>query len=115
MAIKKIIESDISGKAGATTVSFGLKDTWYEIDLTTDEAKELEQALADYLSKSRKASRREASPRFVPETTPQERAEIRRWAWANGYEDLSERGQIPTAIYHAYQQAHTAAAPKKKR
>lgn len=111
MATKKIIESDISGKAGASTVTFGLSDTWYEIDLTNDEAKGLQKALDDYLQLARKAARREATPRFVPETTVEERAQIRQWAWANGYEELSERGQIPKAIYHAYMDATT----KKRR
>ena len=37
MAIRNIVESDISGKPDAATVTFGLGDTWFEIDLTDEE------------------------------------------------------------------------------
>ena len=109
MAIREIIESDISGKAGAATATFGLGDTWYEVDLTEDEQKQLEKALQPYLKAGRKASDKAPGKpnRFVPETTPEERKKIRAWAEANGKGDeVAPRGKIPNHIYFAYQEAH---------
>lgn len=106
MAIRQVVESDISGKADATTVTFGLKDMWYEIDLTPEEEKKLEQALKGYVKAGRKAQKRAEKKRVVPETTPEEREEIRAWAKDQGYE-LADFGRIPKHIFAAYQEAHS--------
>jgi hypothetical protein len=105
MAIRKVVESDLSGRTDAATVTFGLKGTWFEIDLTDDEQKDLEQRLADYLEKGRKAERVGNPKRFVPETTPEERAEIRAWGREHGFE-FAERGKIPKKLQQAYDEAH---------
>ncbi|WP_258234008.1 histone-like nucleoid-structuring protein Lsr2 [Brevibacterium oceani] len=105
MAIEKIIKSDISGEMDAATVTFGLGGTWYEIDLTDEEQKELQKRFTDYLKAGRKAQAK-PSNRFVPDTTPEEREEIRAWAKENGYE-LADYGKIPNKIYKAYQEAHS--------
>ena len=52
MAIRSIIESDMSGEAGAHTLTFGLEGQWYEIDLTDAEADDLRKALQPYLAVS---------------------------------------------------------------
>ena len=107
MAIRTITESDISGKPDAATVSFAIGDTWYEIDLTSEEQADLEQALATYVAKGRKAQRVAAQPKHEwPETTPDERNKVREWAQANGYE-VSEFGRIPKRVTAAYHEAHT--------
>lgn len=106
MATRNIIESDLSGNADATTVTFGLKDTWYEIDLTEEEQKELEAALRTYIESGRRTLPKEtARKRQVPETTPEEREQIRAWARKQGYE-LADRGRIPKHIRKAYAEAH---------
>jgi len=105
MAIRKIIESDLSGKADARTVTFGLADTWYEIYLTPDEQKKLEQALSTYLGAGRKAAPGVAKKPVVPETTPEEREEICAWGRENGYE-FAERGRVPKKLQRAYDKAH---------
>lgn len=106
MAIRSIVESDLSGKPDAATATFGLGDTWYEIDLTPEERKKLEEALKPYLKVGRKAGK--AAPikkRVVPETTPEEREKIREWAKEEGY-DFAERGRIPKTVMKAYDEAH---------
>ncbi|MDH2390040.1 Lsr2 family protein [Streptomyces sp. HNM0663] len=106
MAIRSIIESDLSGKPDAATVTFGLGDTWYEVDLTAEEQKDLENALKSYLKVSRKAGK--AAPvkkRVVPETTAEERDRIREWAKKEGHE-FAERGRIPKKVMKAYDEAH---------
>lgn len=102
-----VVESDLSGEQGATTVTFGYKDVWYEIDLTTSEDKELAKALSTYLKAGRTKAPEPKTVRNlnVPETTFAEREQIRAWARTKGY-DLAARGRIPMPIYHEYQEAH---------
>lgn len=106
MAIRKIIESDISGKADAATVTFGLGGTWYEVDLTEDEKRDLEAALGTYLKVGRKTAdgRGERKP-VVPATTPEEREQIRAWGRKNGFE-APDFGRVPKKLQAAYDKAH---------
>ncbi|MEU0030706.1 Lsr2 family protein [Streptomyces sp. NPDC006335] len=106
MAIRSIVESDLSGKPDAATAMFGLGDTWYEIDLTAEEQKKLEEALKPYLKAGRKAGKTmPVKKRVVPETTAEERDKIREWAKKEGYE-FAERGRIPKKVMKAYDEAH---------
>ncbi|KIF04506.1 hypothetical protein PL81_18450 [Streptomyces sp. RSD-27] len=105
MAIRSIVESDLSGKPDAATVTFGLGDTWYEVDLTAEEKKGLEAALKSYLEVSRKAGKPAPKKRVVPETTAEEREKIREWAKEEGYE-FADRGRIPKKVMKAYDEAH---------
>lgn len=105
MAIRTVVESDLSGKPDAVTVTFGLADTWYEIDLTDEEQKQLEQKLKTYLASSRKATKSGEKRRVVPHTTVEEREQIRVWAKEQGY-DFAERGRIPKLVMAAYDKAH---------
>ncbi|MFD2794600.1 histone-like nucleoid-structuring protein Lsr2 [Promicromonospora vindobonensis] len=99
-----VVESDISGKPDAGTVVFGLADTWYEIDLTDEEQKDLERVLKTYREAGRRASKK-TGDRVPSDTTPEEREQIRIWARAQGY-DFADRGRIPKRIYSAYREAH---------
>ncbi|MEW1629651.1 Lsr2 family protein [Streptomyces sp. NPDC089173] len=105
MVLRSIVESDISGKPDAATATFGLGDTWYEIDLTPEERKKLEEALKPYLKAGRKAGKAASETKVVPETTPEERDKIRAWGKKNGYE-FAERGRIPKKIMKAFDEAH---------
>lgn len=86
-------------------MTFGLGDTWYEVDLTAEEQKDLEDALKSYLKVSRKAGKSAPKKRVVPETTAEERDRIREWAKKEGYE-FAERGRIPKNVMKAYDEAH---------
>ncbi|MEU7318324.1 Lsr2 family protein [Streptomyces sp. NPDC007083] len=111
MAIRRVVESDISGEPDAATVAFGLVDTWYEIDLTEDEKKKLEQALKPYLEKSRKATQKTEKKQAVPETSTEEREKIRAWGKKQGY-DLANFGRIPKKVQAAYDKAHKISRDK---
>lgn len=114
MATRTVIESDISGKPGASPVSFSLGPDAYEIDLIEDEHRDLEQALAPYVEKARKKTgcpAEEPTGRFVPETTKAQRHVIRQWAKENGFE-IEDRGQIPKKIFFAYKKAHGGEIPE---
>ncbi|MGW6602878.1 histone-like nucleoid-structuring protein Lsr2 [Streptomyces sp. NPDC055036] len=106
MALRTIIESDLSGQPDASTYTFGLGDTWYEVDLTVEEQKGLEAELKKYLKVSRKAGRKPARGREVPQTTGEEREEIRDWAKKQNLE-VAEFGRIPKTIQKAYDDAHS--------
>ncbi|MDX3020056.1 histone-like nucleoid-structuring protein Lsr2 [Streptomyces acidiscabies] len=105
MATREIVESDLSGKPDATTVTFNLGGIWYELDLTAEEQQDLEAKLEPYVQVSRKPEPRTPPKRFVPETSPEERDKIREWAKKEGLE-LSERGRIPQKIQDAFDKAH---------
>ena len=61
--------------------------------------------LKTYLTKGRKATSKGKKQRVVPETTPEEREEIRTWAKKQGHE-VPEFGRIPKAVLAAYDEAH---------
>lgn len=105
MAIRSVVESDLSGKTGASTFTFAVGDTMYEIDLTKDEREEFENYLKGYAKKGRKAVPEPEKKPLVPETTPEERVEIRKWGRENGFE-VPERGKIPKEVQRAYDKAH---------
>ena len=105
MAIRNVVESDLSGKADAATVTFGLEDNWFEIDLTDEERKELEKTLQRYMSKGRKAVKKTEKKKVVPDTTPEERVKIRAWAEENGF-DVPAYGRLPKTVQRAYDEAH---------
>ena len=108
MATKHVTVSDLSGQPDATTTTLGLDAEWRAIDLTEDERAELDALLRPYLSASRRHEPTAPRPnRFVPKTTPDERAAIRRWARENGFE-LADRGMIPREVYEAYRRAREA-------
>lgn len=106
MAKREVVESDISGKPEAATVTFGLEGEWYEIDLTDDERKQLETKLKSYLTKGRKAAPKQPEKkRTVPAMTPEEREEVRAWGRENGF-DPPAFGRIPKQLQAAYDKAH---------
>ncbi|MFC4048340.1 Lsr2 family protein [Actinomadura syzygii] len=114
MATRSIVESDLSGKGDAATITFGLGGTWYEIDLTPEEEEKLASTLKTYIEAGRKAAadNKPEKVRQVPETTVEERDEIRAWAKKEGIE-LAERGRIPKKVMAAYDAAHPERRGKK--
>ncbi|WP_087099340.1 histone-like nucleoid-structuring protein Lsr2 [Nocardiopsis sp. JB363] len=105
MAIRRVIESDISGEPDAATFTFGVGDQWYEVDLTTEEREKLEVSLKEYMKVGRKASKEPGKKKVVPNTTTEERERIRKWAKDNGHE-VAEYGRIRKGIFKAYWDAH---------
>ena len=105
MAIREVIESDLSGKPDAATFTFGVGDQWYEVDLTPEERKKLEASLKEYMKVGRKTSKEPGKKKVVPNTTPEQREEIRKWAKENGHE-VAEYGRIRKEVFKAYWDAH---------
>lgn len=114
MAIRQVIESDISGKGNAETVTFSIGDRFFEVDLTEDEKAAFQKTLQTYIELGREAEPQQLvgthpTPRpgttVMPDTTAKERKKIRAWAQANGHE-VAPKGKIPTDLIQMYDDAH---------
>lgn len=116
MAKREVVTlvDDLSGEEliDGETVSFGLDRVEYEIDLSDENAKELRNALHDYVEAARRVGGRKStgrtpkgarssSARYNRETSAQQRE----WARGQGFE-VSERGRIPNNVVQAWEQAH---------
>lgn len=103
-----VLVDDIDETEADETVSFGLDGKEYAIDLNTENATKLREALAPYVAHARPTSGRGgrrgggASSRSSSGPPP---AEIRAWARENGY-DVPERGRVSSEVRDAYAAAH---------
>jgi Lsr2 len=105
--IQTFLIDDLDGSEAEDTVFFGLDGVHYEIDLSTDHAKDLRTALARYTDAARKvtgtARRTAHNGRKAPPATISS-TDVRAWAKAHGVE-LKERGRIPAGVLAQYQAA----------
>ncbi len=120
MAREYVVLSDLSRTVGGIPCSFGLDDTWYDLDLTVEEKNELDRLLRPYIQVARPTEKQAgafaAPKRIIPESDKTLRKAIRDWAEANGYSPDSEepnkrvalnsRGRIPAVVQDAYDRAH---------
>lgn len=110
-----VLEDDLTGDlledGTGETVLFAFDGTSFEIDLSTDNATEMREALSRYTGAARTVSsaspRASASPssRKAAGTGRSDLAEIREWAKSHGHE-VSERGRIKNTVMEAYDAAH---------
>ena len=116
MAQKHIVQliDDLDGGEAAETVSFALDGTTYEIDLSSDNASKLRDALALYVAHGRRASRSNGTSSSRPHgsrrgrgarTDREQTQAIREWARKNGHR-VGEKGRIPGSIVEAYNSAN---------
>lgn len=120
MAQKVLVQifDDLDGSTANQTVHFSLDGIDYEIDLSQDNADELRDSLAHFVSASRRVGGRKLrqanAGASAPATTSPDRERnsvIRAWAAAEGYE-LADRGRVPDRIVEAYEKAVTQPAKK---
>ncbi|SER49517.1 histone-like nucleoid-structuring protein Lsr2 [Streptomyces qinglanensis] len=97
-----MLSDDIDGGEAAETVSFGLDGKTYEIDLNTENAKQLRTELAPFVEAGRKRARSGKTYRRTS-IDPDPRA-VRAWAESNGF-DVPARGRIPKKVYEAFRAA----------
>jgi len=98
----------VDGGTADETVTFALDGVSYEIDLTTEHAAELRDALAHWVANARKTSGRPAgrAARGARNTgRSSDATKIREWARANGH-NVPERGRISADIRSAYEAAN---------
>jgi Lsr2 len=98
--VQTLFIDDLDGSHADGTVRFGLDGTEYEIDLNTEHAQKLRDALAPYVSAARRAGGSTRSParsaRKSPKAGP-DSTEVREWAKAQGIE-VKDRGRIPAEL-----------------
>ena len=102
-----VLVDDIDGNEADETVSFALDGTSYEIDLNSDNAAKLRDALSGYVGHARKVSggRRGRRTGGGGSGGDSDTRAIREWAKSNGYE-VSDRGRVSAEIREAYAAAH---------
>ena len=89
-------------------VEFSINGVNYVMDLSLENARKFEEALAPYIkvatrvTKSRTASKTRSS---AGKSSPERNRAIRQWARDKGLK-VSMRGQIASSIVEAYDQAH---------
>lgn len=110
MAQKVLVSlvDDLDGSEAEETVEFGLDGVSYEIDLSSDNAEELRDALAQYVEHARRSGGRKRvgrpavkAPGRSATVDREQNQAIRAWARKNGYE-VSDRGRIPSEVVDAY-------------
>jgi hypothetical protein len=113
MAQKVIREfiDDIDGSEAERTFTFAVEGTSYEIDLSSQNIKEFNEAIAGFVESARKI-KASGSGRRAPKTStsdsgrPREQTQaVRQWARQQGH-SINDRGRIPASIQQAFNQAH---------
>lgn len=106
-----ILVDDIDGETADETVIFGLDGVDYEIDLSAGNAALLRDALAAYVDKARRVTRKRGSKstagrRPAGASAPGSTAAIRAWAVENNVA-VSKRGRISADVIALYEAAHS--------
>jgi hypothetical protein len=97
---------DINGNEGASTVSFGIDGTDYEIDLNEDHAAELREVLAKFVAAARvtKKARKPYDKTNSAASAGIDPKAVRAWAAENNVV-VSPRGRISIEIINQYRAA----------
>jgi nucleoid-associated protein Lsr2 len=98
--IQTVFVDDLDGSEAEGTVRFGLDGAEYEIDLNSEHAQALREALAPYVSAARRAgggARRPARPARRAAASGLNTTEVREWAKAQGI-DVKDRGRVPAEL-----------------
>ena len=102
--VQVILVDDVDGSEADETVSFSLDGVAYEIDLKTENAQQMRDALAPYVGSARRVGGRAAGGRGRSRSNGRSNgsggnrtAQIREWAKANG-QKINDRGRIPASV-----------------
>ena len=101
---------DIDGSEAERTFPFAVDGTHYEIDLSTQNIKEFNEAIAGFVESARKVKatssgrKAPASSGGVKSDREQTRA-VRLWARQQGHQ-INDRGRIPSHVQQAFDLAH---------
>ena len=113
MAQKVIREfiDDIDGSEAERTFTFAVDGTNYEIDLSSQNIKEFNEAIAGFVESARKVkasgTRRRAHNTSTSDSgrSREQIQAVREWARQQGH-SINDRGRIPASIQQAFNQAH---------
>ena len=100
---------DLDGSEAVETVTFGIDGVNYEIDLSTDNAERLRNAMSPYVGGARKVGaggrRRGGRGPARPAASSVDTNSVREWARANGHQ-VADRGRIRADVIAAYHAAN---------
>jgi Lsr2 len=104
--IQTLFIDDLDGGEADSTIRFGLDGTDYEIDLSTEHARALRDALERYVTAARRAggTRRPARNGTKPPAAGLNTTEVREWAKAQGIE-VKDRGRVPAEVVARFRAA----------
>jgi Lsr2 len=107
--IQTLFIDDLDGSAAEGTVRFGLDGAEYEIDLSTEHAQALRNALAPYVSAARRsgggaARRPTRGGGRRTSASGLNTTEVREWAKAQGIE-VKDRGRVPAELVVKFRDA----------
>ncbi len=110
--IRQFID-DIDGSEAERTFTFAVDGTHYEIDLSSANIKEFNEAIAGFVESARKVKASSYSRRGRKAgadtggggRSREQIQAIREWARQQGH-DINERGRIPASIQQAFDQSH---------
>ena len=108
--VQTLFIDDLDASAAEGTVRFSLDGTDYEIDLNSDHAQALRDALARYISAARRAGSGARRPVRSGRKAPANAVnttEIREWAKAQGIE-VKDRGRVPAELVVKFKAASTS-------
>lgn len=110
-----VLIDDVDGGEADETVTFGLDGASYEIDLSGKNADALREALYTYIERGRRLSGRRTVKTPVTKAftrtqvpaklTVEQRKSIQKFAAANGFAPVAERGRIAAATTDAWEAA----------
>jgi nucleoid-associated protein Lsr2 len=103
--VQIILEDDYDGGTADETVTFSLDGAEYEIDLSSQNATGLRDALAPWVAHARKIGGRRK--RTSKATGASSTSDIRAWAQGQGL-DVSSRGRVSAEVREAYEKAHAS-------
>jgi hypothetical protein len=117
MAQKVIREfiDDIDGSEAERTFTFAVDGTHYEIDLSSENIKEFNEAIAGFVESARKVKTSGGGHRAHKTSASgsgrsrEQTQAVRVWARQQGH-SINDRGRIPASIQQAFDQAHQAVA-----
>jgi nucleoid-associated protein Lsr2 len=98
--VQTLFVDDLDGSEAEGTVRFALDGTEYEIDLSTEHAQQLRDALARYIAAARRtgaSARQPARGRRKTTGSAPNSTEVREWAKTQGI-DVKDRGRIPAEL-----------------
>lgn len=103
------ITDDLTGEQvaedQAVTVSLSYEGKDFKLDLSTDSAKKLDEALAPFLTRAKPQMKTRFPRSGVEKAQRNDLKKIREWAAKNGYE-VAPRGVIKKEVLDAYDKAH---------
>ncbi|HEX6404924.1 MAG TPA: Lsr2 family protein [Pseudonocardiaceae bacterium] len=113
--IRQFID-DIDGSEAERTFSFAVDGIHYEIDLSSDNIKEFNDAIAGFIESARKVkttgavrrARKTSPPTSGTGRSREQIQAVRQWARQHGH-SINDRGRIPASIQQAFDQAHQSA------